>query len=105
VKPPTIHAEAEAELRAAISYYESQREGLGREFRREFKLAVDRIRRMPEAFTAVDDQGTRKHQLRRFPYTIYYVALDDAIWIAAVAHQKKRPGYWSGRTPQTGEDR
>jgi hypothetical protein len=30
---------------------------------------------------------------------VYYVELDDAIWIAAVAHQKRRPGYWTRRKP------
>ena len=35
-----------------------------------------------------------------FPYTIYYVALDDSLWIAAMAHQRRRPGYWSRRHPE-----
>jgi toxin ParE1/3/4 len=99
-----IHAEAEAEVRAAIAYYQGQREGLGREFRREFEATLERLRRTPEAFVSIDDRGTRKHRFRRFPYTIYYVELDDSIWIAAVAHQKRRPGYWSGREPQRGGD-
>jgi hypothetical protein len=30
--------------------------------------------------------------------------MDDAIWIPAVAHQRRRPGYWSGRAPRTGPD-
>jgi len=104
VKPFAIHAEAEEEVRVAVAYYQGQREGLGREFRREFEEALDRIRRMPQAFAVIDDQGTRKHRFARFPYTIYYVELDDSIWIAAVAHQKRRPGYWSDRGPQPGSD-
>jgi hypothetical protein len=43
------------------------------------------------------EASTRKVRLRRFPYLIYYVELDDSLWIAAVAHQKRRPGYWSHR--------
>lgn len=104
MKPFTIHAEAEAEVRVSVAYYEVRRAGLGREFRQEFEATLDRIRRMPQAFTAVDDQGTRKHRFQRFPYTVYYVELDDSIWIVAVAHQKRRPGYWSGRSPQPGSD-
>jgi toxin ParE1/3/4 len=100
VKPFSIHAAAEAEVQTAIAHYDIQRTGLGREFLQEFEAAVDRIRRMPQAFASIDDQGTRKHRLQRFPYTVYYVDLDEAIWIAAVAHQKRRPGYWSGRSPQ-----
>jgi hypothetical protein len=44
----------------------------------------------------------RKHRLRRFPYTIHYAVLHDAIWIAAVAHQRRRPGYWAVRRPEDG---
>lgn len=102
MKPATIHAAAEAEVDAAIAHYETQRAGLGREFLREFESAIDRIRGMPQAFAAIDEQGTRKLRFRRFPYTVYYVELKDAVWIAAVAHQKRRPGYWSGRKPPNG---
>jgi toxin ParE1/3/4 len=31
------------------------------------------------------------------PYSIVYVADDDAIVILAVAHHKRRPGYWLRR--------
>ena len=99
MKPFTIHAEAEAEVVGAITYYESQHAGLGREFRQELEATIDRIRRMPQTFAPIDDQGTRKHRFHRFPYTLYYVDSDDSIWIAAIAHQKRRPGYWTGRNP------
>jgi toxin ParE1/3/4 len=99
VKRFSIHAQAEAEVRMAVAYYEGQRRGLGRAFRQEFEKAIARIQRSPQAWSLVDDQGTRKHLLKRFPYTLYYIELDDSIWIAAVAHQKRRPGYWSGRNP------
>lgn len=94
-----IHAQAEAEVLIAIAYYEGQRKGLGGAFRKEFEKALVRVQRTPQAWVLVDDQGTRKHLFRRFPYTIYFVELDQSIWIAAVAHQKRRPGYWSGRDP------
>jgi toxin ParE1/3/4 len=45
----------------------------------------------------VIDRQPRKRHLARFPYTIHYAEIDDMIWIAAVAHQKRWPGYWSKR--------
>jgi toxin ParE1/3/4 len=104
VKPVAVHADAEAEILAAIAYYEGQRAGLGREFREEFETTIDRIRRLPQAAPPLDPQGTRKQRFRRFPYTIYYVESDQEIWIAAVAHQKRRPGFWTGRRPDPGTD-
>ncbi|MBV8267388.1 MAG: type II toxin-antitoxin system RelE/ParE family toxin [Planctomycetaceae bacterium] len=97
MKPPAIHAEAEAEVGEAIAYYEAQRAGLGREFREDLEDAFTRIRQGPGVHAPIDEQGTRKLRFRRFPYTIYYVELEGSIWIAAVAHQKRRPGYWTGR--------
>jgi toxin ParE1/3/4 len=42
----------------------------------------------------------RKCFVRRFPYTIFYLELAEQIWIAAVAHQRRRPGYWRNRMPE-----
>lgn len=102
--PGATHSEAEAEIRTAIAYYEAQRPGLGHEFRQEFEAATEQFRRMPGAFASIDSQGTRKHRFRRFPYTIYHAEFDDMIWIAAIAHQKRRPSYWSGRAPMSRGD-
>jgi toxin ParE1/3/4 len=100
MKAVVFHCEAEAEVRASIAYYEGQKRKLGCEYRDEVQAAVQRIRKNPKAFAVYDDQGTRKCLVKRFPYTIHFVELDDAIWIAAVAHQRRRPGYWSSRVPE-----
>ncbi len=99
MKPLTIHSDAEAELRSAATYYESQRDGLGREFLREFDAATVWIQQNVEAHPETIDRQPRKRRLARFPYTVHYAVLDEMIWIAAVAHQKRRPGYWSRRKP------
>lgn len=94
-----MHTDAEAELREALRYYEAQRPGLGSEFRTEFEAAVQRVRENPESNAVEDDSGARYCMLRRFPYNIVYVDLDDRIWVAAVAHQRRRPRYWARRSP------
>jgi toxin ParE1/3/4 len=100
VKPAILHADAEAELREALDYYQRQRTGLDGEFRREFEAALQRVRENPQGFAAEDDAGVRYCPLRRFPYTLVYVELDDRIWVAAVAHQRRRPRYWARRRPE-----
>jgi toxin ParE1/3/4 len=79
VKPFRIHAAAKAEVQGAIAHYESQRVGLGREFRQEFEAALNRIRRLPRATAPIADRGTRKHRLTRFPYAVYYIEHDASI--------------------------
>lgn len=40
----------------------------------------------------------RWHRPRRFPYTLYYRILDaDNVLIMAVAHDRRRSGYWMRR--------
>lgn len=99
MKPATLHAHAEAELREALEYYEKQRPGLGGEFLREFEAALQRVRENPHAYAAEDDPGIRSCPLRRFPYTLVYVEIVDHVWVAAVAHQRRRPRYWARRRP------
>jgi len=98
VKAVLFHRQAEAEFRAAIAYYDGQREGLGLEFQEEVEAATARIIQSPLAFPPYGNEGLRKYVIRRFPFTIYYLDLEDCIWIAAVANQRRRPGYWAHRT-------
>ena len=97
MKPIIFHPDARAELRAAVAYYEQQRPGLGRDLQREVERTINRIQQHPQSFLQHDEAGLRKCFVRRFPYTIFYLELADQIWIAAVAHQRRRPGYWRNR--------
>jgi len=97
-EPFTIHAAALAELREAMDRYEQQRPGLGGEFREEFEAAVNRIRQNPQMHSD-EGEGVRHCPLHRFPFTEVYNDLGPQVWIAAVAHQRRRPGYWIRRRP------
>ncbi|MFB3820344.1 MAG: type II toxin-antitoxin system RelE/ParE family toxin, partial [Candidatus Methylomirabilales bacterium] len=39
----------------------------------------------------------RRVVVARFPYSIVYREDAESIVIVAVAHQRRRPGYWRGR--------
>jgi plasmid stabilization system protein ParE len=41
--------------------------------------------------------GTRRLVLHRFPFSIIYLDDPDALSIVAVAHSKRKPGYWEQR--------
>ena len=99
MKPVVFHLEAEVDLYTAIAYYENQRTGLGGELRREVEAAVGRARENPPSFPWHSESETRKCLVRRFPYTVFFLELEDRIWVAAVAHQKRRPDYWNDRRP------
>ena len=99
MKPIIFHPAAVAELRAAVAYYEQQRLGLGNDLQREVERVIGCIQQHPQGFPRHNEAGLRKGIVRRFPYTIFYLELANQIWIAAVAHQRRRPGYWRHRTP------
>lgn len=99
MKPVVYHDEAKAELAEAMAYYESQKTGLGNELLLEEEKAIAWIQQFPKAGSLFIKTKIRKCLVKRFPYTSYYLEMDKYIWIAAVAHQKRRPGYWLHRKP------
>lgn len=95
--------EAEAETAAAASWYEKQRSGLGTDFLAEVNRAVVRIADGPESGSrppGVADADVRRILVKRFPYQVVYIVLPDRIQILAVAHYRRRPGYWAERVPR-----
>ena len=91
-----FHPAALQEVEDAQAWYEERSLLAASAFLREFSIAVQRIQQTPHRYP-VADAGTRRIFLDRFPFTIYYRVKLDALDIVAVAHQKRRPGYWSGR--------
>jgi len=88
---------AERELAEAITYYDEQKAGLGREFLEEIRRAVLFLAKYPEAAPQVRG-SIRRFILPRFPYSLLYRTLETGRFrILAVAHQKRRPDYWVGR--------
>jgi len=92
----TILHEAEVELWNAVAFYEIKAPGLGLDFAGEIEKSVQVIRRSPEIRPLRDD-GTRRYINKHFPYIIVYIYLSNHIWIVAIAHCKRRPGYWKSR--------
>jgi plasmid stabilization system protein ParE len=41
--------------------------------------------------------GTRRLVIQRFPFSVIYLDDSDLITIIAVAHSKRKPGYWKDR--------
>lgn len=98
MNPIDFHPDAAQEANDAVDYYDGVRDGLGNDFRAELAAALARIQQNP-AMYAVESGAIRVCPLRRFPYSVYYQERTDRIWVAAVGHQSRRPGYWSRRRP------
>lgn len=99
MKPVIFHPDAKEELREAAAYYEHQSAGLGKAVRSEVQKVMKLVQKLPALGLRYQETELRKIIVKRFPYTIYYRELADCIWVAAVAHQERKPGYWMSRTP------
>lgn len=98
MKRISLHPEARKELLAATDRYEQERAGLGRRFRLAFEAAAGRLSLLPETYP-MEYRDVRRCPILGFPYDVIYLTDPDAFWIIAVAHQHRRPRYWSQRRP------
>jgi plasmid stabilization system protein ParE len=93
----SISPEAERELIDGALFYAGQANAeLGLAFLVEFERALEILREHPN-LGAPWRAMTRRFPLRRFPYSVLYVVKDLELQVIALAHQRRRPGYWSSR--------
>jgi toxin ParE1/3/4 len=93
-----FHPEAERELIAAKSWYRERSKLAARAFATEIAGSLRNIAASPERWPE-SRPGERRIVLSRFPFSILYRVETDVVFIIAVAHQKRRPGYWRDRKP------
>jgi len=94
--PVVFLAEAEAEFKEAQAWYEERTPGLGQAFVTNVQAAIQRIRRAPVQFPAVDGE-VRRALIRRFPYGVFYLNEEDRIVVIAVYHSSRDPKEWRSR--------
>ena len=93
-----IAPEAEAEMTATALWYESKRSGLGAEYLATIDEAFERIVEGPlDSPIWRHGRPFRRLVVERFPFVIFFNASAHAITVVAVAHAKRRPGYWLDR--------
>ena len=91
-----ILPEAVEEAAEAREWYAERSPMAAERFIEELDHAVNRIVESPRTWPPYL-HGTRRYLLHRFPHMIVYREEEDRILAVAVAHGKRRPGYWRGR--------
>jgi hypothetical protein len=86
---------AELELKAAMEFYQSAREGLGAEFLLEVEATTKLIESFPLAWTSLSPR-TRRCRTHRFPYALFYQvrAEMNEILIVSVMDLRRDPKNW-----------
>jgi plasmid stabilization system protein ParE len=92
-----FHPEADGDYRSAYAWYHEKGEQLAQAFEAAVDRAMSQIANAPHRFGQYDERH-RQYLLRRFPYSIVYRFDATQVVIVAVAHAKRRPGYWRSRS-------
>lgn len=88
--------EAERDIQSIFAWYEQQRPGLGLAFLLATEVAIDGIRRLPEARPLLA-RNTRRVMLRRFPYALFYTREGSCVLVTGILHGHRNPESWSDR--------
>jgi toxin ParE1/3/4 len=91
-----LHPEALAEAEAAAQYYAARNINASLAFSDALLAAISEIERAPHIFPKHVHE-THRLLLRTFPFSVVYIFDEQGIFIIAVAHGSRRPGYWVSR--------
>jgi len=92
-----FHPAAAGEHLESIAFYESRLAGLGADYIAEFEATLVRVSAAPMSYPLDCPPDIHKAGLQRFPFNVLYRVVSGAVQILAVAHHRRRPGYWMGR--------
>lgn len=91
-----LHTEAEAEVLQALGWYAERSPMAARAFVQELNYVISLAFRSPDTWPRCYE-NTRHIVFPRFPFDLVFRLRDETIEIVAVAHQRRRPAYWSDR--------
>ena len=93
----TFHPDVFCEIKASYSWYQEKAEGLGKDFMNELELAYQAIIDFPQTWPKFQ-KGFRRFLLSRFPFSVIYRKNGNLIYVVAIMHNSRNPGYWLNRT-------
>lgn len=91
-----LHPDAERELRSAYLWYLERNTTVAESFVAEVDHAVGVVGDTPDRWPKLT-KHVRRYVFPRFPFSLVYRAEPTYVEVIAIAHQKKRPGYWQSR--------
>ncbi|MDQ2796402.1 MAG: type II toxin-antitoxin system RelE/ParE family toxin [Actinomycetota bacterium] len=96
-----FHPEARAEFFAGVDWYDEREVGVGALLESGVREAIDAAVESPESWAKWPGWDrkpvVRSKGVSDFPYRVVYFVEGDLLTVVAVAHTKRRPGYWRDR--------
>ena len=91
-----FHPDVELEVKASYTWYENQADGLGDDFINELESAYDAIEELPDTWPKFQ-KYFRRFILSKFPFSVIYSSKKKQLYVVAVMHNSRKPGYWLKR--------
>ena len=93
-----IRQDALSDIEAVAAWYEEQQPGLGADFARTVRRAINSLPDNPLIYRVRDRRrSVRWFPPPRFPYRICYRVRDDLITVFAVVHAARHDRHWKKR--------
>jgi plasmid stabilization system protein ParE len=83
-------------VESAYDWYAARDIGVAAAFREELQHAVDVVARDPLTWPRYGGHA-RRYVFPRFPFSLVFRMRGDEVEVLAIAHGKRRPGYWRSR--------
>lgn len=91
-----FHPGAAEEAEASVDWYRQRSSEAAAGFVAELEHAVEQVAELPETWPSYI-HNTRRFVFRVYPFSLVYRIAGDVIEVVAVAHAKRKPGYWASR--------
>ena len=88
--------EAVAEAQAAAHGYRERSPAAADAFLAELDRTIEKIAVDPGIWPRYV-AGTQRFLLKRFPFSVVFRLVSNRIQVVAIAHRRRKPGYWKGR--------
>lgn len=92
-----FHPDAVVEAEAQRLWYNERSHAAANGFAAELEAAFEVILELPDRWPLYIE-GTRRYPLRRYPFFIVYRSVGEIVQILAIAHARRKPGYWTTRS-------
>ena len=98
MKRVVIQAAARQELRETTAWYRESNPSVADRFVTEVFKTLEHIEQSPASGKWIPfvPGSARRSPVAGFPYYVIFEELTDRVEILAIAHNRRRPGYWRG---------
>ncbi|MCU1245228.1 MAG: plasmid stabilization system protein [Acidobacteria bacterium] len=102
MKPIRLTPVATRDLREATAWYHARNEGVALRFAQEVHRTLEVLEKFSSIGALVPnspDKTVRRLSVHTFPYHVIFVQLETIISVVAIAHDRRKPGYWLDEHP------